>query len=140
MKYQIKNAQGITSLVEGERWQWCVIYDDDTELRQFSNDGQFHQIGEIEQDRIKLAVLYKPDEPTKRIDIVWQKGMKLIHKYRNVKPFYMDKFVRVYMFGYRAGVKDKYSYHYNFILPDDRIIMSNKDNIDLVKFELQRGS
>jgi hypothetical protein len=121
--------------IKPERWQWGVIYKDGTEFRQFGKDGYFHQIGEVEQDKVKLAVLFKTTEPNKRIDIVFQDGMKIIHKYRNIKPFYMKEFVKVYMWGYKKGK----NYHFNFVLPDDRIVMSNKDNIDLVKFELQRG-
>ena len=120
--------------IKPERWQWGVVYNNGKELKQFADDGTFHRIGEIDQDNIKLAALYKPDEPSKRIDIVWQEGMKIIHKYRNIKPYYMNKWVRVYIWGYKQGK----NYHYSFILPDDRIIMSNKNNISLEKFELQR--
>jgi hypothetical protein len=141
-KYTDKKTKEET-VIPPERWQWGVIFDDETELKQFGSDGTFHRIGEVDeigQDKIKLAVLYKPDDPTKRIDIVWQPemNMKLIHKYRNIKPYYMKEWVKVYMWGYRAGFKDNYVYHYNFVLPDDRIIMSNQDNISLEKFELQR--
>ena len=120
--------------IKEERWAWSIVYEDETELKQFDK-GIFHQVGEIEQDKIKLAVLYKLNDPSKRIDIVWQKGMRLIHKYRNIKPYYLETFVKVYMFGYKIGNK----YHYNFVLPDDRIVMSSEDNISLEKFELQRA-
>jgi len=107
-----------------------------TELHQFAPDGTFHRIGEVEQDRVALFVLYNIQDPQKkRIDLVVTDGMKLIHKYRNVKPHYMDNFIRVYMFGYKLGSQ----YHYNFVLPDDRIIQSNTDDIDLTLFELHRG-
>ena len=120
--------------VAPERWCWGVIYDNDEELHQFDNEGNFHRIGEVDQDRVKLFVLYRHDDPRKRIDLVVQKGMRLIHKYKNIRPFYMNRFVKVYMFGYKLGTK----YHYNFILPDDRIVQSSEDNIALEKFELQR--
>ncbi len=131
MKYIFKKTG---EEVTPERWQWGVVYKDGSELKQFDGNGNFHQVGEIEQDKIKLAVLYKPSEPSKRIDIVWQEGMRLIHKYRNIKPFYLKDFVKVYIWGYKQGK----NYHFNFVLPDDRIVMSNQDNISLEKFELQR--
>ena len=123
-----------TQEVNIERWAWAVVYNDGTQLRQFGDDGIFHQIGEVNQGIVKLFVMYKPEDERKRIDIVFQPGMRLIHKYRNVKPYYSDKFIKVYMFGY----KYKNQYAYNFILPDDRIIQSPIDNIDLVQFELNR--
>lgn len=103
------------------------------ELHQFGKDGIFHQIGEVDQDRVKMFVMYKPENPGCRIDMPVQPGMKIIHKYKNVKPFYLDHFVRVYCFGYKDG--DQYSY--TFILPDDRMVVSNREDIDLVQFKVR---
>lgn len=111
------------------------VYPKCDELHQFSKDGTFHQIGEVDQDRVKMFVMYKPENPMKRIDMPIQPGMRLIHKYKNVKPFYLDEFVRVYMFGYKDG--DQYSYF--FILPDDRMILSNREDIDLVQFKVTKN-
>lgn len=102
------------------------------ELHQFGSDGKFHQIGEIEQEKVELFVMYKLSDPSKRIDLVLPEGAKIIHKYRNIKPFYKPNFVKVYMFGYKLG--DQYAHH--FILPDDRIIISNADNVNLETFNL----
>ena len=127
------------SMVDLERWCWGVVYKDDTELHQFDATGDFHRLKEIDQKNVKLWVLYKPEDPNKRIDIVMPEGARIIHKYRNVKPHYLDSFVRVYMFGYRTGKSEKdFKYHYNFILPDDRIIQSAVDNVDLVLFKLTK--
>ena len=68
--------------------------------------------------------------------------MDVFHFYRNIKPWYApESFIRVYVFGY--SVKDKQSgmleKNFMFILPDDRIIFSNRDNIDLTLFELTRN-
>ena len=121
--------------VELERWVWGVLYKDGTELHQFDDKGVFHRIGEVEQDKVNLFSLYKYEDPSKRIDIPMQKGMRIIYKYRNIKPYYLDHFVRIFLVGYRV-TKD--SYNYLFILPDDRIIMSPVDNIDLSTFDLGR--
>ena len=123
------------SMVDLEKWCWGCVYKDDTELHQFDQAGNFHQLREIDQKNIKLWVLYNSEDPNKRIDIVMPEDARIIHKYRNVKPHYLDRFVRVYMFGYRTGKKD-FKYHYNFVLPDDRIIQSTVDNVDLVLFKL----
>lgn len=137
MKY-LYNDNGTKIEVEPERWVWGVIYNDETELHQFEapankdSDGIFHRVGEIDQDRVKMAVLYKYNDPKKRIDLPWQPGMKLIHKYRNIQPYYKDHFVKIYMFGYKLGNQS----HFTFILPDDRIILSPEDNVDLIQFSL----
>lgn len=129
------NREGKIEEVAMERWAWGIIYEDGTELRQFGDDGTFHQVGEIEQERIKMAMIYKTGEDNvpagkPMIMIPWRKGMKLIHKYRNIRPAGHPKFIKVYMFGYKDGSH----YHYNFVLPDDRIISCPFDNIDLTKF------
>lgn len=122
-----------------ERWVWGVLYNDGTELHQFDDKGVFHQIGEIEQDKVVMFTMYKPagtgDTKRDRIDLLIPKGGKIIHKYRNVHAHYFkdpNQFARVYMFGYKLGEH----YHYNFILPDDRIVQSTYDNIDLPNFNL----
>ena len=128
-----------TEMVDLERWIWGVIYDDGKELHQFDADGNFHWLAEIDQSRVKLFVMYKSDESGKRFDIVMPEGARIIHKYKNIRPYYMNKWVRVYMFGYRTGKSEKdFEYHYHWILPNDRVVISNKDNVDLTKFELGR--
>lgn len=142
---------GEVEKVVPERWGWGVLYKpteeqiklaqvnhtepERDELHQFSSDGTFHQFSEVDQDRVQLFVVYRLDNPSKRIDIVKQEGEVFFAKYRNVKPFYCDYFVRVYMFGVK---KPDGTYQNNFILPDDRLIQTSKDNVDLVKFELNR--
>lgn len=133
MEYKTKDIETNEEItVSIERWVWGVIYKDGRELHQFGNDGIFHRIGEIEQENISMATLYRYDDMTKRIDIPWREGMKLIHKYRNTRPAGRTDFVKTYMFGYKNG--DEFSYI--FILPDDRIIFSPKDDIDLTKFNI----
>lgn len=120
-----------------ERWVWAVLYQDETELRQFGEDGIFHQLKDIDQEKIDLAVLYKFDEPEKRIIIPWRDGMKLIHKYINVHSAEqhqdINETARIYCFGYKLGGQN----HYTYILPDDQQIHTPKEDIDLTKFKLK---
>jgi len=131
MEYKLNG----TEIIEPERWVWGVVYEDDTELHQFK-DGVFNQIKKIDFDRVKMFTMYKFEEPNKRIDMIVNETMKVFHFYRNVKPYYSDIFLKVFVFGYK--IKGTAETIYNFILPDDRIIITNKDNLDLVKFELDR--
>ena len=122
-------------VVKEEKWVWGVIYKDDTELHQFGSDGAFHQIKEIRMDDVKLFTMYKLEDMSKRIDMVVSPEMQLFHFYRNIKPWYLDRFAKVYVFGYKIRGTSKKCY--NFILPDDRIIVSDKENVDLVNFALK---
>jgi hypothetical protein len=132
MQYHFTEADGSQTPVEPERWQWGVVYSDGTELLQFESDGSFHRIGEVEQDRVTLFALYKPTDPTRRIDIPVRPGMRLIHKYVNVRPAGMESFVRVYCVGYRMDG----AAHFTYVLPDDRIIESAADDVDLTRFAI----
>ena len=127
MEYTYNNEKVVL-----ERWGWGVVYKDGRELRQFGKTGDFHRFSEIEQEHVRMFCMFRTDNMAKRIDVLIPAGAKIIHKYVNTRPFYKKEFVRSYCFGYKLG-----SHHvYNFILPDDRIVMSNTDNIDLVKFKL----
>ncbi len=131
MKY--KNIKG--EEIKIERWAWGVIYKDGTELKQFGDDGVFHYVGEIVQENVALFVMYKPADPTKRIDVLVPEGGRIIHKYKNVHAHYFKKFedvARVFMFGFKIGSH----YSYNFILPDDRMVVSAVENVDLPNFNL----
>ncbi len=135
MQYNFKNKEGVIIEATPERWQWGIIYNDGTELKQFGDDGWFHQVGEIKQENIAMAVLYKMDDPGKRIDIPWRSGMKLIHKYINIilsAATTEERRVRIYAFGY----KYKGQCNYIYILPDDRLITSPEDDVDFTKFNI----
>lgn len=130
-----------------ERWVWGVIYNDNTELHQFDDAGFFHQFQEIKTDEVRLFTMYKFDNPNKRIDLVVSPEIQFFHFYRNTKAWYSEEFVRIYCLGYkfkgldvvdeRNNIVEQRSV-YNFVLPDDRIVISNKDNVDLTTFELNR--
>lgn len=104
------------------------------ELHQFGDDLRFHRIGEIDQDRVEVASLYFYDDYSmqKRIDIPFRPGMKLIHKYRNIRPAGYKNFIKVYMFGY----KYEGQHCIFFVLPDDRIVMCPDDKLDLTMYDL----
>lgn len=114
-----------------ERWVWGVIYKDGSEFKQFGDDGKFHQFQEIVQEEVAMLVMYKLDNPAIRIDLAVQ-GKQIFHFYRNLildATTENERRVKAYAFGYKDGQHT--SYH--FILPDDRLIISDKD-VDLTMF------
>lgn len=137
-KWYLTKADGEKIEATVESWAWGVVYNDGTEFHQYDGNGVFHQIGEIKQEDVKLWVLYKVGPENKRIDIVLPKGAKLIHKYKryvfnsaqlNGGDTSAEVKKTIHVFGYKLG---KHS-HFNFILPDDRIVQST-DEIPLVEF------
>ena len=99
MEYKYTNEKGEIEIVELEKWIWGVVYKDGTELHQFDKDGNFHRLAEINQKEVELFTMYE-SEGTGRYDIVMPEGARIIHKYRNIRPYYMNKFVKVYMFSF----------------------------------------
>jgi hypothetical protein len=114
--------------VEPEDWVWGVVYEDNTELHQFADDGIFHQFREIEQERVKMFVMYRLADLTKRIDMPVKPEMQIFHFYRkchlNVGTE-SDRWVKVYVFGWKDRLTGATGYHY--ILPDGRMIVANHD-------------
>ncbi len=127
---------GVEEKVELERWAWGVVYEDGTELHQFSEKGDFFQFGYIDQPRVKMFVMRRTDGAAGRIDMMVSGERQLFHFYRHLvlqagTP--MEQRVKVYVFGWkeRGGAS---MYHY--ILPDDRLITANEDIRDLTNFAL----
>ena len=133
MKY-IYNKEGKEIEAKTERWAWGVVYKDGKELKQFGDDGIFHRFAEIEQAEVKMFSMYKLEDMSKRIDIEVSEGMQIFHFYRNIVLDYMSenkRTVRIFVFGWKSeGIAS-----YNYILPDDRIVMSNED-IDVNNYNI----
>lgn len=105
-------------------------------LYQFDPEsGVFHNFAEVRQGEIELFTMWKPEDETlkKRIDIAMPEGAQAFHFYRNFGFDYMGvhRKERVYCFGYKKDGRTAY----HFILPDDRVVVSDED-IDLVKFNI----
>lgn len=134
------NRDGVMEEVQPEQWGWGVIYKDGSELHQFGENGVFHQFKEIEQDKVELFAMYKLDDMSKRYDFVVSEDMKLIHFYRNIRPAHLTYFIKIYVFGYEKNIGGRNYKNLFFILPDDRVVISDKDEIDLIKFNLELNS
>lgn len=127
-----------------ERWVWQAIYTDHTILDQYDEQGVFHQIREIEQDRLLLMVLRKVDRITgyaidskQRLTIPWQPGMRFIHFHNqyflnvgNPDDNVIRK-VRVCGFGYQRLVDGKNEKSVMYVDPHDNIYLSDTDSISL---------
>lgn len=134
MKFYYNN-QGKEIEVELERWIWGVVYDDGTELRQFDANGKFHRFQEIDQPRVKMFTMHRSDDIMKRIDMVLEGDCQLFHFYRNIGQMSPDgkkQKWRIFCFGWKDRKTGATSY--NYILPDDRLVIADHDVPDLHRF------
>lgn len=116
--------------VQLEKWVWQVIYKDGTSLSQFDDKGVFHQIREIDQEKMLAFRMINTDDPSVAHHIYMPDGAKFIHKYKNYvlhagRPEEMR--VKVYIFGYKIGNH----HHYNYILPNGSMLQSENEDISL---------
>ena len=85
-------------------------------------------IGEVDQDKIQLFTIFNAKLPWQRYDVVMQPGMRFFFLQRRLLVGHLDmKEFEVYVFGYKQGNQ----HHFTYIMPDDRVYMSNEDNVDL---------
>jgi len=135
MEYYLTKENGEKIMATPERWCWGILYKNHEELKQFGDDGIFHQVAEIDHNRIEMFTMYKLEDMGKRIDLLVE-GKQIFHFYRQTvfnarTP--EERKVTVYVFGWKN--KDTKEVVYHYILPDDRMVISDKD-IDITKFNL----
>lgn len=137
MEYTFER-DGVKEAVELERWEWGVVYKDGSELHQFDSKGRFHQFKEINQPEVKMLVMRRTDDASKRFDLVATGDVQFFHFYRqyvfNMLSENRSK-VKVYVFGWKDRVTGAASY--NYILPDDRLITANHDIQDLTNYNIR---
>jgi hypothetical protein len=122
-----KSTSGSKTIeIAPERWIWLAIYDDETQLAQFGKDGKFHQIGEIDRPRVKMFGMLRLDKPDEMM-MFETKGREFFHLYRNLGLDYGNEHrkYKIYVFGFKG--KDGEPDEYNFILPGDKVIMTDRD-------------
>jgi|WetSurMetagenome_2_1015567.scaffolds.fasta_scaffold00223_12 hypothetical protein len=98
------SRDGVPEEVERELWCWEAVYTDGTLLKQFDDDGFFHQFGEIDQTRLSYFRMATGHSPP--ITMMFLPGMKLIHFYRNARlnvGMENEVSLRLYCFGYQLG-------------------------------------
>jgi len=110
--------------IELEKWRWEAVYPDSI-LKQFDDDGQFHQLREIDQSRL-IAFRMVSDNQT--LTLKFSPGMKLIHYYENyvfqVGTLHESK-LRVYCFGYQRGHEKVI----NMIFPNEIITTNDPEKV-----------
>lgn len=116
--------------VEPVLWQWEAVYSDGVTLKQYDDDGIFHQFKEIEQNRLHLFVM-KNAKTGQKFTLFFPQKAKLIHFYRNaicnVGTSFEER-IRIFCFGFETK-KTKQLF---VILPNDELVIV--DDLEKVVF------
>jgi hypothetical protein len=119
-----------------EEWQWEATYEDGTSLKQFGDDGIFHQFVEIDQKRLAVFKMVSPDHPEIYTLLFSDPEMKLIHFYRNIvfnAGTESEKRIRIYCFGYEKKIGTKVQKTILMITPSNGVIITEDPDLPALK-------
>lgn len=108
-----------------ESWMWVATYEDGTEFLQYDSRGIFHQINEIDFDKLVRFTMIKTDNTDLQHSMVIGPNMKpffFIRRgiFKHTQPD--EERLAAYVFGYQDRETGRQMYH--FILPDDRLVIT----------------
>ncbi|MDO8487699.1 MAG: hypothetical protein Q7S31_00095 [bacterium] len=110
-----------------EMWQWEAYYEDGQILKQFGEDGIFHQFAEINQDQLAMFKMTSRHHPQTYSLLFSDPGMKLIHFYRNTilnAGVESEQRTRLYCFGYEKKIGSKTHKVIMIITPPNGLIVT----------------
>ncbi len=110
-----------------EVWQWEVTYENGSVLKQFGDDGVFHQFAEINQSELVMFKMVSPSFPQTYTLLFSDPNMKLIHFYRNAvlnAGTNDEKHIRLYCFGYEKKLGSKVQKVIMAITPNNNLIVT----------------
>jgi hypothetical protein len=115
-----------------EVWQWEATYEDGSVLKQFGDDGIFHQFAEIDQSKLVMFKMVSPRHPQAYTLLFSDPSMKLVHFYRNTilnAGTGDEKHIRLYCFGYEKKVGAKVQKVIMAITPTNNLIVTEDPTI-----------
>jgi hypothetical protein len=112
--------------IEPVAWYWEALFNDNTLLKQFDDNGFYHQFGEIDQKKLILFRMRKFGTD-KHYDLIFEPDMKLIHFYRNYLLENGKTLIRTFVFGYERKKGEYKEKILTTILPNDDIIIASGD-------------
>jgi len=122
---------GVWEDVTKEVWCWEAHYQNGQVLKQFGDDGVFHQFKEIDQDKLAIFKMVSDGKPIYTLMFDPSK-MKLIHyykKYRLNMGAENETFITAYCFGYQ--IKSRIEKMTIMILPSgETIVTENTDGVE----------
>lgn len=121
-KFTTKDNQQID--IAEDRWGWEAVYKDGFKLKQFGEDGIYHQSSEVDWTKVERLLFYKISNPKKRV-VIGMIGGTFICGWRNIVLENGKKKIIVNYI--QTGPLFVYA------LPNDEIVISKRDE-DILKF------
>lgn len=116
-----------------EEWQWEAYYEDGKTLKQFGDDGIFHQFAEIDQSQLAVFKMTSPRHAHSYTLLFSDPDMKLIHFYRVTilnAGTTSQRLTKLYCFGYEKKVGQKTQKLIMAITPTNGLLIT--ENPDLI--------
>lgn len=118
-----------------EKWQWEAHYVDGTLLKQFDDNGIFHQFREIDQLQLLSFKMVNHESGNVSTLVFNPKTMKLVHFYRNIVlnvGTSDEKRIKIYCFGFEKKFFGRTQKSLMAIMPTGEIVATdNLDNLEV---------
>lgn len=115
-----------------EEWQWEAYYEDGRTLKQFGDDGIFHQFAEIDQNKLVMFKMVSRRHFQTYSLLFSDPAMKLIHFYKNTVLNAGTQFetrTRLSCFGYEKKIGIKTHKVIMMITPSNGLIVTEDSNL-----------
>ena len=116
--------------------KWLAIYNDETFLAQFNNDGSENQYKDIDRNRLThFAMLNEANKPILIVEME-RPTQKLIYRRRTFTDLVGKVKGVVFLVGWHENIGGKSIKVINYIYPNGKIVLAGaKDDLELVKEE-----
>lgn len=115
-----------------ETWYWEAHYEDGQVLKQFDDEGIFHQFTEIDQSRLAIFKMKSKHYPQSYSILFSDPNMKLIHFYRNSilnAGTDCEERQRLYCFGYEKHSKTNTLKVVMIITPSNELVITEEPTL-----------
>lgn len=132
MSRLLRPRVSIKMTVDEETWAWEAYFEDGTVLKQFGDDGVFHQFSEIDQAHLAMFKMTSKAYPQTYSILFSDSEMKLIHFYRNTilnGGTDMEQRTRLYCFGYEKKIGTRTHKVIMMITPSNGLIVSEDPDL-----------
>jgi hypothetical protein len=116
--------------------KWVAIYNDETFLAQFNEDGSENKYADIDRNRLThFAMLGEGNKPVLVIEME-RPTQKLIYRRRTFMDLVGNIKGVIFLVGWHENINGKSIKVINYIYPDGRIVLAGaKDDLELVQEE-----
>ena len=117
--------------------KWLAVYNDETFLTQFNEDGSENRYADIDRNRLThFAMLNEANKPILVIEIE-RPTQKLIYRRRTFCDLLGKVKGVIYLVGWHENINGKNIKAINYIYPNGKIVLAGaKDDLELIKEEI----